>query len=50
MDLTQNGTVKIVHGRYGCYVIHLDYTILPLTDVIHSYLYVVQTHFLFMCS
>ena len=29
----------------GCYVIHLDYTILPLTDVIHKYLYVVQTIF-----
>ena len=31
----------------GCYVIYLDYTILPLTDVIHIYLYVVQTHFFF---
>ena len=31
----------------GCYVIHLDYTILPLTYVIHTYLYVVQNHYLF---
>ena len=30
----------------GCYVIHLDYTIMPLTDLIHICLYVEQTHFL----
>ena len=29
----------------GCYVIHLYYTILALIDVIHIYLYVVQTNF-----
>ena len=28
-----------------CYVIHLNYTILPLTDMIHICRYVVQTLF-----